>query len=104
VDVQELAPGLWRWTAPLAGEEVWCLYIETATATVLIDPVVPDEPERFFRALDRDLERRGLPLSILCTRPDTGIAAAAFEERYGVVVLEPPSRQTRTASPDSAER
>jgi hypothetical protein len=104
MEVEELAPGLWRWSAALAGEEVWCLYIETPTATVLVDPVVPDEPERFFRALDRDLERRGLPLAILGTRPDATASAEAFEERYGVVALELPGPQGRTASPDSAER
>ena len=104
MEVEELAPGLWRWSAALAGNEVWCLYIETPTRTVLVDPVVPDEPERFFRALDRDLERRGLPLFILSTRPDARVEAATFAERYGGDVLEPPPRQGRTASPDSAER
>ena len=102
--VEELAPGLWRWSAAVADEEVWCLYLEAPTATVLVDPVLSDEPERFFRALDRDLERRGLPLAIVCTRPEARSAAAPFEKRYGAVVLELPPAQGRMASPDSAER
>ena len=72
----ELAPGLWRWTAPHPNwregadweQEVGCVYYEAPDATVLIDPLVPPERERFFEALDRDVERRGLPVSILLTQ------------------------------------
>ena len=96
MEVEELAPGLWRWSAALGAEDVWCLYLETPTATVLLDPVLPDERERFFRALDRDLERRALPLAIVCTRTDAAADAAELAERYGAAVL--------TVSPDSAER
>jgi hypothetical protein len=56
MQVEELAPGLWRWTAEhpewQAGEgwepEVACFYVETDDATLLIDPLVPtgDEAER----------------------------------------------------------
>ena len=88
MEVEELAPGLWRWSAVQADEEVWCLYIETPAATVLLDPVLPDEPERFFRALDRDLERRGVPLALVCTQPHSRAAAAVFVERYGAQVLD----------------
>ena len=56
MNVSELAPGLWRWTALhpdwKEGEgweqEVGCVYYEAADATVLIDPLVPAEQERFF--------------------------------------------------------
>ena len=64
MDVVELAPGLWRWTA--GGSS--CFYVEAEHATVLVDPVVPpDEAERFWRALDRDVVRRGLPVAVLLT-------------------------------------
>ena len=60
MDVEQLAPGLWRWDGSV--------YVETAEAIVLIDPVVPaDEPERFWRALDRDVERCGVPVHVLLT-------------------------------------
>ncbi|HXH88121.1 MAG TPA: hypothetical protein VNI55_05895 [Gaiellaceae bacterium] len=85
--VEELAPGLWRWSARRDDAEVWCLYVETDAATVLIDPVLPDEPERFFRALDRDLERRGKPLTILCTSAEHEREAAPLVERYEATLL-----------------
>lgn len=88
MDVQELAPGLWRWSAEHAGKEVWCVYYETPTATVLIDPVVPDERERFFRALDRDLQRRDVPLVVLCTSSESMAAATELVERYGALLLD----------------
>ena len=70
MDVQRLADGLWRWTAlhPEWGEDVGCVYYEAADATVLIDPLVPaGEEDDFFRHLDADVERRGLPVVILLT-------------------------------------
>lgn len=90
MNVSELAPGLWRWTAPhpdwKAGEdweqEVGCVYYEAADATVLIDPLVPSEQEPFSAALDRDVERRGLPVTILLTCESHERSAAELAERY----------------------
>jgi glyoxylase-like metal-dependent hydrolase (beta-lactamase superfamily II) len=74
VDVVELAPGLWRWTAdhpdwsPAQGgpdgweREVGSVYCEVGGDVVLVDPLVPAEPEeraRFWAALDRDVARGG---------------------------------------------
>lgn len=81
--VEELAPGFWRWSA---GER-WCVYYEAPGATILIDPIVPDERERFFRALDRDIERRALPVVILCTDAESAEAASELGERYGATVI-----------------
>jgi hypothetical protein len=86
VEVQELAPGLWRWTAWHAeyGDEVGCFYAEAGDATLLIDPLVPaDDEERFLRALDRDVERRGLPLAVLLTTHDHARSAGELAARYG---------------------
>jgi hypothetical protein len=85
--VEELAGGVWRWSASLGGDEVWCLYYETPAAIVLIDPVVPDEPERFFSALDRDVERLGVPVTIVCTSDERAAAAAELVARYGATLL-----------------
>lgn len=81
MDVTELAPGLWRWTAPHPewspeadeggegwGREVGCLYLETPGALVLFDPLAPEadgDRERFWRGLDRDVERLGPPHVLL---------------------------------------
>jgi hypothetical protein len=82
VEVQRLRDGLWRWTAPHPDwdprgegstawpEQVGCVYYEAPSATVLIDPLVPQdatEAARFYDALDRDVKRRGLPVAILQT-------------------------------------
>jgi glyoxylase-like metal-dependent hydrolase (beta-lactamase superfamily II) len=91
MDVQEVAPGLWRWTAPHPDweegadwqREVGCVYVEAHDATVLIDPLVPPESERFFEALDRDVQRRRLPVSILLTCAWHGRSSGELAARYG---------------------
>lgn len=88
--VEEIVPGLWRWTAPHpewqdgddSERDVGCVYYEAPGATVLIDPLVPPERDRFFEALDRDVERRGLPVAILLTVPWHVRSAAELVERY----------------------
>ncbi len=79
MNVTELVPGLWRWTATHpewteeegAGEDGWepevasYALVEEDTL-VLIDPLVPaDDEERFWRALDDDVERHGPPQIVL---------------------------------------
>jgi glyoxylase-like metal-dependent hydrolase (beta-lactamase superfamily II) len=86
-------PGLWRWTAPHPDwkegadweREVGCVYYEAPDATVLIDPLVPPERERFFEALDRDVARRGLPVAILLTCAWHARSSDELDERYGAV-------------------
>ena len=60
MDVLEIAPGLWRWTAfhEEWNEDVGCVYVETEDGVVLIDPLVPsDDTAKFWKALDRDVKR-----------------------------------------------
>ena len=91
VETMEIAPGLWRWTAPhpdwKKGDDwdqaVGCVYYEAQAATVLVDPLVPPERDRFLEALDRDVERRGLPVSVLITVPWHARSAAELAGRYG---------------------
>lgn len=93
----ELAPGLWRWTAPhpdwKEGDDwdqaVGCIYYEAPSTTVLVDPLVPPERDRFLEALDRDVERRGLPVSILLTVPWHQRSAAELAERYREAAAAP---------------
>jgi glyoxylase-like metal-dependent hydrolase (beta-lactamase superfamily II) len=97
--VDELAPGLWRWTAPHpawtprqggpAGWEpsVGCIYYEASDAVVLIDPLVPPsgtpDERRYWAALDRDVERTGLPVAVLVGNAYHGRSADAIRARYG---------------------
>ncbi|MBA3365316.1 MAG: hypothetical protein H0U03_05955 [Actinobacteria bacterium] len=97
MEVLELQPGLWRWTAPHpdwtpdeGGPDGWdpivgCLYHEAPDAVVLIDPLVPagEEGDRFWRALDRDVERAGRPVAVLLTVFWHERSAPAVMERYG---------------------
>lgn len=97
--VQELAPGLWRWTGlhpdwtPEQGgpdgweQEVGCVYCEAPDAVVLVDPLVPPgDEERFLRALDRDVERAGKPVHVLVTVHWHARSAEELAERYGAQV------------------
>jgi hypothetical protein len=96
VRVTEIGPGLWRWTGlhpdwtPEQGgpegweQEVGCVYHEAPDAVVLIDPIVPPEDaERFWRALDRDVERAARPVHVLLTVYWHGRSAPAIAGRYG---------------------
>jgi len=96
VRVQEVAPGLWRWTGlhpdwkPAdAGREGWeqevgCVYYEAPDAVVLVDPLAPPEDEeRFWEALDRDVERADKPVRVLLTVSWHGRSAEAVAKRYG---------------------
>jgi glyoxylase-like metal-dependent hydrolase (beta-lactamase superfamily II) len=95
VDVQQLADGLWRWTAPHPDAANWpdrglpvppevgCVYYEAPDAVVLIDPLLPaGEEEKFLAYLDRDVERLGLPVSVLLTAAWHERSAAILRERY----------------------
>jgi glyoxylase-like metal-dependent hydrolase (beta-lactamase superfamily II) len=97
MDVQRLGDGLWRWTAPhpnaanwpksgpAVPPEVGCVYYEAPYAVVLIDPLLPvGEEEDFLAYLDRDVERRGLPVSILLTAAWHERSASIMRDRYQV--------------------
>ncbi len=97
MQVDRLADGLWRWTVPhpkWLGDAVdpsarWpvdvsCLYHESPEGIVLIDPLVPagGDGERFWRHLDQDVERVGLPPTIVVSAESHGRSADAVHERY----------------------
>jgi glyoxylase-like metal-dependent hydrolase (beta-lactamase superfamily II) len=98
MDVQEIAPGLWHWTAPHPewtpkalgedglgwGETVSSYAVVADDAFVLIDPQVPtDEADaaRFWDALDRDVASHGPP-RILVTIHYHVRSTAEIAERY----------------------
>jgi hypothetical protein len=98
MEVQELKPGLWRWTASHPewdhaetwGPEVASVYAELADAVALVDPLVPaDEEERFWSALDRDVERAGLPVQVLLTVHWHERSVATVLDRYKATLWRP---------------
>jgi glyoxylase-like metal-dependent hydrolase (beta-lactamase superfamily II) len=114
VEVTQLAPGLWRWTGiePVSGQLVGSVYLEAPDAVVLIDPIVPPEDEeRFWRALDRDVARCGLPMHVLLTAPGRARSSAVIAERYAAAVWDairpgdrlPGGVEARAAGTDEVE-
>jgi hypothetical protein len=99
VEAVRVAEGLWRWAAVHPNWEHWpdherlsrqvgCVYYEAHDATVLVDPLVPaGEEDDFFRRLDADVERRGLPVVILLTadwhRRSADELATRYDARVG---------------------
>jgi hypothetical protein len=95
LQVDELAPGLWRWTArhPEGSSaygwdpEVSCFYAESDEATLVVDPLVPaDDAKRFWEALDLDVERRRVPVEVLLTQAAHARSAGDVAARYGAGV------------------
>lgn len=95
--VDELAPGLWRWTAlhpdwtpEQRGPEGWeqevgSVYCEADGDVVLVDPLVPGDEadgDRFWQALDRDLERAGVAPQIILTCAWHARSSAEILTRY----------------------
>jgi glyoxylase-like metal-dependent hydrolase (beta-lactamase superfamily II) len=94
VDVLEIAAGLWRWTGYHEEwrEDVGSVYCETSDGIVLVDPIVPPEDaDRFWRALDRDVRRLDGPVHVLVTVFWHARSAAAMVERLGARVWAPAS-------------
>jgi hypothetical protein len=98
MEVQELRAGLWRWTAPHPewehaenwGPEVGSVYAELPEAIVVIDPLVPaDEDERFWSALDRDVERLARPVHVLLTVHWHERSVATVLDRYRAELWRP---------------
>ena len=89
-------PSIPAWTPADGGPDGWeqevgCVYYEAPGAVVLIDPLVPmEDRDRFFRALDRDVERAGLPVRVLVTVDEHKRSSAELAERYGGTVGELP--------------
>ncbi len=87
--MQRVAEGLWRWTGRHEEwrQQVGCVYLEAPGAVVLIDPLVPrEDEERFWSALDRDVERAGTPVHVLITIYWHTRSARRLAERYGAPV------------------
>ena len=98
MDVHELRPGLWRWTASHPewnhaeqwGPEVGSVYAELPDSVVVVDPLIPDdEEERFWSALDRDVERLGYAVHVLLTVHWHERSVATVLDRYKATLWRP---------------
>ncbi len=107
--------GLWRWGSDHPAWRdgaswdalVWSTYFEGPDATVVIDPLAPtdaDERERFWRALDRDVERRGLPVAILVTCAWHARSSAEVQRRYDGTIWAPDAHAIRAHEPAKVAR
>ena len=100
MDVLEIAPGLWRWTGYHEEwqQDVGCVFVETGDGVVLVDPLVPPEdPARFWKALDRDVKRVRGPVHVLVSVFWHARDAAAMVERYDARVWAPTSCRAAVA-------
>jgi glyoxylase-like metal-dependent hydrolase (beta-lactamase superfamily II) len=98
VTVEELAPGLWRWSSrhpEWTAEEDWepdvsSYYVAGGGALVLIDPLVPaDEEERFWQALDRDVAEHGPPQVLLTVFWHARSTQAVLDRYEGAMAFAP---------------
>lgn len=102
LDVGELRPGLWRWSAPhpdwtaaKAGAGGWdqlvgSVYYEAQDSLVLIDPLAPPARtparERLFAALDHDVTRHGSRVAVLIANRFHARSADEIARRYSAEV------------------
>jgi glyoxylase-like metal-dependent hydrolase (beta-lactamase superfamily II) len=102
MDVEQIKPRLWRWTAthpdwtseeggPNGWDaEVSCFALVEDDALVLIDPLVPaDDENRFWRALDDDVARHGPPQVLLTVFWHTRSAQAILDRYEGARAYAP---------------
>jgi glyoxylase-like metal-dependent hydrolase (beta-lactamase superfamily II) len=102
MEIEQIRPRLWRWTAthpdwsPEEGgpdgwqPEVSCHALVEEDALVLIDPLVPaDDEERFWHALDGDVEHHGPPQILLTGYWHARSARMIFDRYPGARVWVP---------------
>ena len=92
MQVVEITPGLWHWTGYHEEwkQNVGSVYVETADGVVLVDPLVPaEDTDRFWAALDRDVERMGGTVHVLVTVFWHTRSTAAVVDRYAARVWAP---------------
>ena len=90
--VEKLADGLWRWVAfhEEWKQDVGCVYVETDESLCLIDPLLPTGAvDAFFRHLDADVERVGLPVHIFLTVYWHIRSAPEIVQRYSAALWAP---------------
>jgi hypothetical protein len=113
--LDELRPGLYRWTARHPAWEpgaepdspgdwppdVGCVAYAAPGAFVLVDPLAPEDEAPLWAALDPLVEAHGQPVAVLTTMRFHGRSRDAAAERYGGAVVswrdDPPAGVRRIA-------
>ena len=108
--MQELADGLWRWTARHGewhpgewGAQVASFALEAGDVTLLVDPLLPDDDAAVLERLDALAHG---PVAILITVPYHTRSAEPLSERYGAKIHGHPAvakrlRSTRRFDPNA---
>jgi glyoxylase-like metal-dependent hydrolase (beta-lactamase superfamily II) len=108
MDLREIEPGLWYWTAPHPAwggatdwpEDVGCVCVTTPATAVLIDPLLPRGEEPEFWAFVDGLEH---PVVVLLTAPWHQRDAQAVAERYRTTVWAHMTAARRLAFPTRSD-
>ena len=101
--LEELADGLWRWTAkhpewrPGAAadtpddwpEDVGCVAYAAPHTFVLVDPLIPEPRDPFLAELDALVERHDRPVSVLQTIRFHSRSGDELERRYAPEATDP---------------
>ena len=101
--LQEIRPGLRRWTAPHPEWEpnapadspadwprdVGCVLYDAPAAVVFVDPLLPPDPQPLWEVFDELVDRRAVPVRVLTTIRFHRRSGAAFVDRYGATESVP---------------
>ena len=94
--MQELAPGLWRWTARHPewhpgrwGAEVACFAVDAGEALLLVDPLLPAYDDGLLQRLD-ELAAGAPRVAILLTIPFHTRSAEPLSERFDASIYGHP--------------
>ncbi len=85
MEAHELAPDFWRWTgwSESISHDIGCVYYRADRDVLLFDPLLPPEdPDGFWKALDRDVVPIEAHVHVLITAPSHTRSALAMVERY----------------------
>ena len=77
--MEEIAPGIWHWTAPHPRIKIDVSSYYLPAERVLIDPIAPSDGLDWF-------DEHGLPTDVLLTNRHHYRESALFAERFGVTV------------------
>jgi glyoxylase-like metal-dependent hydrolase (beta-lactamase superfamily II) len=108
MNLNQIAPGLYYWTAPHPDwngatdwpENVGCVFYESPNAAVVIDPLLPrGEEDQFWTALDALVARHDSAVAVLLTAPWHQRSASLVAERYGSVVWAHEAGHSRLTCP-----
>ena len=79
--MNEIAPGIWHWTAPHPAIRIRVSSYYLIAERVLIDPIAPEDGLDWF-------DEHGAPTDVLLTNRHHYRSSAQFVERFGVDAMK----------------